>query len=275
MREVVHAYPDRVAFCVAQLCPVYCRYCFRKRRDDEQGLHYNRKIIENGINYIRSHKSIRDVLITGGDPFIAHDSSIEYLLKNLSAIPHVEVIRFGTRTPVSMPQRITESLVEILKKYHPVWLNTHFNSLDELSPESCAALKKLADAGIPLGNQTVLLNGVNDTTEQILELCKGLVKNRVRPYYLFYPHMVEGTKHLRVHYKKGIEIIKGLRGNLSGFAIPTYVMDTPTGKVPLGYNHILSEDGNDLILEDLRGEIWREPDACKKPLTWKEEDSFL
>ena len=266
VKEVVQAYPDRVAFCVSNLCPVYCRYCFRKRRDEEEGLHYNRKIIEEGVNYIASNENIRDVLITGGDPFIASDQTIENLLEKIRAIPHVEIIRFGTRTPVAMPQRITDDLVGILKKYHPLWLNTHFNTEEELTPEACEALRKLADAGIPLGNQAVLLRGVNDSTEKMLALCRKLIRNRVRPYYIFYPHMIEGTEHLRVHYKKGIEILKGMRGKISGFGIPQYILDTPSGKVPLGYNHILEEDGKDLILEDLNGKSWREIDALHPPL---------
>ncbi len=266
VKEVVQAYPDRVAFCVSNLCPVYCRYCFRKRRDEEEGLHYNRKIIEEGVNYIASNENIRDVLITGGDPFIASDQTIENLLEKIRAIPHVEVIRFGTRTPVAMPQRITDDLVGILKKYHPLWLNTHFNTEEELTPEACEALRKLADAGIPLGNQTVLLRGVNDSTEKMLRLCRKLIRNRVRPYYIFYPHMIEGTEHLRVHYKKGIEILKGMRGKISGFGIPQYILDTPSGKISLSHNHILKEDGKDLILEDLNGNPWREIDALHPPL---------
>ena len=261
VKEVVRAYPDRVAFCVAQLCPVYCRYCYRKRRDEETGLHYNRKIIENGIKYIASQPEIKDVLITGGDPFIANDESIEDLLKKLRAIPHVEIIRFGTRTPVAMPQRITDKFVNILKKYHPIWLNTHFNHHEELTEESCEALNKLANAGIPLGNQSVLLKGVNDNVESMKLLCQKLIRNRIRPYYIFFPHMIEGTEHLRVHYKKGIEIVRGLRGKISGFGIPNYIIDTPSGKLPISYNHIIKEEGNDLILEDLNGKPWREVDA--------------
>ena len=263
VREVVHVYPDRVAFCVAQLCPVYCRYCFRKRRDDEEGLHFNRSIIQRGIEYIKSNKSIRDVLITGGDPFIASDSAIENLLERIREIPHVEVIRFGTRTPVTLPYRVTKKLANILAKYHPVWVNTHFNSAMELTSEAKMALANLADAGIPLGNQAVLLKGVNDTNESMLELCRALIRNRVRPYYIFHAHMIAGTEHLRVPVNKGLEIMKFLRGRISGFGIPTFAVDTPNGKIPLLPNHILGVDGNDLILEDTRGEIHREPNAWK------------
>lgn len=258
VKEVVHVYPDRVAFCVAQLCPVYCRYCFRKRRDEEQGLHFNRKIIERGIEYIKNTPAIKDVLVTGGDPFIASNEAIESLLKKLREIEHVEVIRFGTRTPVTLPYRVTEELANILAKYHPIWVNTHFNCAEELTPEAAAAIDNLTSAGIPVGNQAVLLKGVNDSSEKMMELCRSLVRHRVRPYYVFHPHTIEGTSHLRVPVKKGLEIMKSLRGNLSGYAIPTYALDTPSGKVPLNHNHILGFDGDDLILEDVRGEIWRE-----------------
>lgn len=263
VREVVHVYPDRVAFCVAQLCPVYCRYCFRKRRDDEEGLHFNRGIIDRGVSYIASNPSIRDVLITGGDPFIASDQAIENLLERLRAIPHVEVIRFGTRTPVTLPYRVTANLARILAKFHPVWVNTHFNCASELTPEAELALANLANAGVPIGNQAVLLKGVNDSPETMLELCRALIRNRVRPYYIFHAHMIAGTEHLRVPVNKGLEIMKYLRGRISGFGIPTYALDTPNGKIPLLPNHILGVDGTDLILEDTRGEIHREPDAWK------------
>ena len=193
----MHLYPDRVAFCVAMLCPVYCRYCYRKRRDKEQGLHYNRSIIERGLKYIRSNTAIRDVLITGGDPWIASDSSIEGLLQELRSISHVGIIRFGTRTPVALPYRVTESFAKMLSKYHPIWVNTHFNAAEELTPEAKLAVKQLVDNGIPVGNQSVLLKGVNDTEETMGELLWQLVLSRIRPYYVFHPHLVEGTAHLR------------------------------------------------------------------------------
>jgi lysine 2,3-aminomutase len=263
VKEVVHVYPDRVAFCVAQLCPVYCRYCFRKRRDEEDGLHFNKKIVDKGIEYIKSQPSIRDVLITGGDPFIASDTAIDNLLKRIREIDHVEVIRFGTRTPVTLPYRVTKRLAGIISKYHPVWLNTHFNCAEEITPEAELALKNLADAGISIGNQAVLLKGINDSEEKMMDLCRKLIKNRVRPYYVFHAHLIAGTEHLRVPVNKGLEIMKSLRGNISGFGIPTYALDTPSGKIPIVPNHILGVDGTDLILEDIRGEIWREPDAWK------------
>lgn len=259
IKEVVHVYKDRIAWCIAQLCPVYCRYCFRKRRDNETGLHFNPKIIEQGLEYISSNKNIRDVLITGGDPFITHDHTIENLLKRLREIPHVEIIRFGTRTPVSLPYRITENLADILAKYHPIWINTHFNSAQELTPESTAAIDTLLKRGIPVGNQSVFLKNVNDSVEQIRALVTGLVKIRVRPYYIYHPQIVEGTEHLRIPIEKGLDIMRNLRGSTTGFANPQYVLDTPTGKIPLSPNHVIARDGENVILEQLTTEAWAEP----------------
>ncbi len=262
--EVVHVYPDRVAFCVAMLCPVYCRYCYRKRRDEEEGLHYNRNVIEKGLAYIRSNPAIRDVLITGGDPLIASDSAIEKLLIALRAIPHVEIIRIGTRTPVTLPYRITDNLVKILERFHPLWLNTHFNCKEELTPEALFAVDRLLKAGIPVGNQSVLLKGVNDSPEDMLALCQSLIRGRIRPYYVFHPHLVAGTEHLRVSLARGLKIMKSLRGKISGFGIPSYIMDTPSGKIPLGHPYVLGQDGEDLLLEDLHGAIWREKGAFRE-----------
>lgn len=258
VQEVVHLYPDRVAFCVAHICPVYCRYCFRKRRGEETGLHFNRKVISRGLEYIASNSSIRDVLITGGDPFIANDGSILSLLEKIRKIKHVEIVRFGTRTPVALPYRITDEFCKKLAKYHPIWVNTHFNCAEEITPEAEVALAYLVNHGFPVGNQAVLLKGVNDSTSAQIKLSQKLTKARVRPYYLFHPHNVEGTEHLRVSVKRGLEIMKEMRGNISGFAIPTYALDTPSGKIPLLPDHVLGIDGQDLILEGLRGDIWRE-----------------
>lgn len=258
VKEVVHVYPDRVAFCVAQLCPVYCRYCYRKRRDDETGLHFNREIINRGIEYIKSNPAIRDVLITGGDSFIASDSAIENLLERIRSIPHVDIIRFGTRTPVTLPYRVTKKLAKTIAKYHPVYVNTHFNCAEELTPEAQVAISNLVNEGIPVGNQAVLLRGVNDSSSKMLELCRALLRARVRPYYVFHPHFVEGTEHLRIDLRRGMSIMKSLRGNITGFGIPLYILDTPSGKIPINHNYILKEDGQDLVVETIRGEIWRE-----------------
>ena len=263
VKEVVHVYPDRVAFCVAQICPVYCRYCFRKRRDEESGLHFNRKIVSRGIEYIRSNPAIRDVLITGGDPFLASDDALDQLLSDIKSIPHVEIIRFGTRTPVTLPYRVTKKLANILAKHHPVWVNTHFNHPAEITPEAQLAVENLVNAGIPVGNQSVFLKGVNDDEIVMKELSTQLLKSRVRPYYVFHPHNVDGTEHLRFSVDRGLEIMKSLRGKITGFGIPTYALDTPSGKIPLQHNHILGRDGDDLILEGLHGEVWREKGVLK------------
>jgi lysine 2,3-aminomutase len=267
VKEVVHVYRDRVAFCVAQLCPVYCRYCFRKRRDDEIGLHFNPKIVDAGVKYISENKEIRDVLITGGDPLIAQDGTLENLLRKLRDIPHVEIIRIGTRVPVTLPYRITEELADMLSQFHPLWINTHFNCAEELTPESAAAIDTLLSRGIPIGNQSVLLAGVNDTPERLKSLLEGLVKMRVRPYYLYQAQTVEGTAHLRVPIEKGLDLMRSLRGNTTGFAIPQYVLDTPTGKIPLSPNHVLGRADDDVVLLDLKRKTWREINPIKDYVT--------
>lgn len=258
VKEVVHVYKDRVAFCVAQLCPVYCRYCFRKRRDAEVGLHFNPKIVDQGIEYIASNPEIRDVLITGGDPLIAQDATLENLLTRLRAIPHVQILRIGTRVPVTLPYRITEELADLLARFHPLWINTHFNCPEELTPEATAAIDTLLSRGIPVGNQSVLLAGVNDSTERLKALLEGLVRMRVRPYYLYQAQTVEGTAHLRVPIEKGLDLMRSLRGNTTGFAIPQYILDTPTGKIPLSPNQIVGRDQNDVVVIDIKQNHWRE-----------------
>ena len=257
--EVVHVYPDRVAFCVAQLCPVYCRYCFRKRRDAQKGLHFNPRIVDAGVDYIARHPSIRDVLLTGGDPLVAHDGQILGLVARLRALPNVEIIRIGTRVPVTLPYRITPDLAEGLAAHHPVWINTHFNCAEEVTPEAAAAADTLLSHGIPVGNQTVLLAGINDSSAAMKALCEALIRIRVRPYYLYHPQLLSGTAHLRVPIEKGLDIMRSLRGTTTGFAIPTYVLDTPHGKQPLTPQHIVGRDGNDILVATRKGGIWREP----------------
>lgn len=264
VKEVVQVYKDRVAFCVAQLCPVYCRYCFRKRRDEEVGLHFNPKIIDAGIEYIAGNSDIRDVLLTGGDPLVAHDSSIENVLKRLRAIPHVEIIRIGSRVPVTLPYRITDKLADMLAEYHPFWLNTHFNCPEELTPEAAQAIDKLLRRGIPVGNQSVLLRGVNDEYERLKGLLEGLVRMRVRPYYLYQAQIVEGTEHMRVPVEQGLDLMRKLRGNTSGFAIPQYVLDTPSGKIPISPNFVQGRSGDAVVFDSLRaGESWSEPNPLE------------
>jgi lysine 2,3-aminomutase len=260
VREVVHVYPDRVAFCVAQLCPVYCRYCFRKRRDEETGLHFNPRIIDAGLNYIRSNPSIRDVLLTGGDPLVAHDESILKVVAALRQIPHVEIVRIGTRVPVTLPYRITKELAEGLAAHHPLWINTHFNCVEEVTPDAAAAVDTLLRAGIPVGNQSVLLRGVNDSLEKMKALNEALVRIRVRPYYIYHPQIVAGTEHLRVPIEKGLDIMRGLRGRTSGFAIPQYILDTPYGKLPLTPQNVIGRTGDNVHLRTNDGaNVWSEP----------------
>jgi lysine 2,3-aminomutase len=267
VKEVVHVYRDRVAFCVAQLCPVYCRYCFRKRRDDEVGLHFNPKIVDAGVKYISENREIRDVLVTGGDPLIAQDGTLENLLRQLRNIPHVEIIRIGTRVPVTLPYRVTEELADMLAQFHPLWINTHFNCPEELTPEAAAAIDTLLSRGIPVGNQSVLLAGVNDSPERLKALLEGLVRIRVRPYYLYQAQTVEGTAHLRVPIEKGLDLMRSLRGNTTGFAIPQYVLDTPTGKIPLSPNHVIGRTEDDVLLLDLKKNPWREPNPIDDYVT--------
>ncbi len=256
--EVVHVYPDRVAFCVAQLCPIYCRFCFRKRRDAEQGLHFNRTIIKRGLAYIRANSRIKDVLLTGGDPLIASDHALDNLLQQVRAIPHVEIIRIGTRTPVTLPYRLTTALAQILAKYHPLWINTHFNCVQELTPEACQAVSILLQHGIPIGNQTVLLKGVNDSVSKMEQLLRALVRARIRPYYLFHPHLVSGTQHLRLPLSVGLHIMRALQGRVSGLALPRYMLDTAAGKIPLQHQYLLQHDSHSAVVENMHGELWRE-----------------
>jgi lysine 2,3-aminomutase len=250
---------------------VYCRYCFRKRRDEEVGLHFNKTIVDAGIAYIASNSRIRDVLITGGDPLIANDATLENLLSRLRAIPHVEILRIGTRVPVTLPYRVTPELAKMLAKYHPIWVNTHFNCAEEITPEATAAVDTLLREGIPVGNQAVLLKGVNDTPERLKALVEGLVRIRARPYYIYQAQIVEGTGHLRVPVEKGLDLMRSLRGNTTGFAIPQYVLDTPFGKVPLSPNHVVGRQGDEVVVETNGGKLWGEPNPLgtyepKRPL---------
>lgn len=258
MPAIVHRYPDRVLFLVTLECSTYCRHCTRKRKVGDKSAAITAEDIRNGIEYIRQHEEVRDVLISGGDPFTLNDETLDWILGSVRAIPHVEVIRIGTRTPVVMPQRITESLVGILKKYHPLWINTHFNHPKEITTESEKALARLADAGIPLGNQTVLLKGVNDSPEILKELFHLLVKNRVRPYYLYHCDYSRGIQHFRTSVRRGIEILEKLIGYTSGFAIPLYVIDVAGGggKIPLLPNYCIAESENGMILRNFEGNIY-------------------
>ncbi|MCY6957223.1 lysine 2,3-aminomutase [Clostridium brassicae] len=267
---VTHRYPDRVLLHISNVCAMYCRHCTRKRKVGDIDCIPDKETIKKGIDYIKNTPQVRDVLLSGGDPFLLSDEYLEWILKEVSSIPHVEVIRIGTRTPVVLPYRITDNLVNMLKKYHPLWINTHFNHPREITKSSRNALKKLADAGIPLGNQSVLLAGVNDCPHIMKRLVQKLVQNRVRPYYIYQCDMSEGLSHFRTPIGKGIEIMESLRGHTSGFAIPTFVVDAPGGggKIPVMPNYLVSWSHNKVILRNYEGVIttYKEPDSYKANL---------
>jgi len=264
---ITHRYPDRVLFHISNLCSMYCRHCTRKRKVGDKDSIPDKNEILKGIEYIQNTPSVRDVLLSGGDPLMLPDEYLDWVLTELNAIPHVEVVRIGTRMPVVLPYRITDELVEILKKHHPLWINTHFNHPREITNSSSEALRKLADAGIPLGNQTVLLSGVNDCPRIMKRLVHKLVQNRVRPYYLYQCDLSEGLSHFRTPVGKGIEIIESLIGHTSGFAVPTYVIDAPGGggKIPVMPNYLISWSTNKVILRNYEGVItaYKEPDEYK------------
>lgn len=264
---ITHRYPDRVLFHVSNVCAMYCRHCTRKRKvGDIDGIP-SKEDLKAGIEYIKRTPVVRDVLISGGDPFLLPDEMIDWILGELNKIEHVEVIRIGTRTPVVLPYRITDQLVEILKKHGVIWINTHFNHPKEITPASKIALKKLAYAGIPLGNQSVLLADVNDCARIMKRLVHALVQNRVRPYYIYQCDLSEGLEHFRTPVGKGIEIMENLRGHTSGFAVPTFVIDAPGGggKIPVMPNYVLSYSTNKIILRNYEGVIttYREPSGYK------------
>jgi lysine 2,3-aminomutase len=246
---LVHRYPDRVLFLVSEMCAMYCRYCTRSRLVGDGARTLNTETYDAAFDYIRSNKKIRDVLISGGDPLMLADSLLEYIIKNVKAIPHVEFVRIGTRMPVSLPQRITPALVAMLKKYGP-WISLHFSHPREITPRVKAACGMLADAGIPLGSQTVLLKGINDTPAVMRKLMHELLKIRVRPYYIYQCDPIIGSKHFRTPVAAGIKIMQKLRGFTTGYAVPTYVIDAPGGggKVPVSPNYIVSyQDGKCVI----------------------------
>ncbi|TCK87992.1 L-lysine 2,3-aminomutase [Natranaerovirga hydrolytica] len=287
---ITHRYPDRVLFHISNVCSMYCRHCTRKRKVGDVDHIPNKDILLEGIAYIKEHPQVRDVLLSGGDPLMLDDDYLDWVLTQIRAIPHVEVIRIGTRMPVVLPYRITDELVDMIKKHHPVWINTHFNHPKEFTNASKRALAKLADGGIPLGNQSVLLAGVNDCPRIMKKLVHTLVKNRVRPYYLYQCDLSEGLTHFRTPVGKGIEIMESLIGHTSGFAVPTYVIDAPGGggKIPVMPNYIVSWSTNKVVLRNYEGVIttYKEPDSyesifcdrkcndCKLPLKLDEGQEF-
>ncbi|NCO52782.1 MAG: lysine 2,3-aminomutase [Deltaproteobacteria bacterium] len=265
---MTHRYPDRVLFHISNVCAMYCRHCTRKRKVGDVDSIPDRDQIRQGLDYIRNTPEVRDVLLSGGDPLMLSDSYLDWILTELGQIAHVQVVRIGSRMPVVLPYRITDELVTMLKKHQPLWLNTHFNHPREITSSSRAALAKLADAGIPLGNQSVLLAGVNDCPRIMKSLVHKLVENRVRPYYLYQCDLSEGLGHFRTPVGKGIEIMESLRGHTSGFAVPTYVVDAPGGggKIPLNPNYLISLSTNKVVLRNYEGVIttYQEPDSYEQ-----------
>lgn len=257
VKGLTHRYPDRVLFLITDCCAAYCRHCTRRRMVGQTDNALPRAQIDACIEYIRNHPEVRDVLVSGGDVFMQSDDMLEYVISRLRAIEHVEIIRLGTRTPVVMPQRITPALCDMLKKYHPVWVNVHFNHPDEITPEAAQACAMLADAGIPLGNQSVLLKGVNDCVHVMKKLVNELVKIRVRPYYIYACDLSLGLSHFRTPVSKGIEIIEALRGHTSGYCVPTFVVDAPGGggKIPVMPNYVLSQAPGKVVLRNFEGVI--------------------
>lgn len=252
---LVHRYPDRVLMLVTTQCASYCRYCTRSRIVGDPGAQFSRRDFDRQIEYIANTPQVRDVLLSGGDPLTVPQRVLEDLLRRLRAIPHLEIVRIGTRVPVFLPQRITPDLVEMLRQFHPLWMNIHFNHAREVTPEVSTALARLADAGIPLGSQTVLLAGVNDCPNVQKELYQKLVRNRVRPYYLYQCDLVHGAGHFRTPVAVGLEIMEALRGHTSGYAVPTYVIDAPGGggKVPIMPNYVLSQSVDRVVVRNYEG----------------------
>lgn len=254
---LTHRYPDRVLFLITDMCSMYCRHCTRRRFAGQKDAAAPKDNIDKAIEYIAKTPQIRDVLLSGGDALLVSDRTLEDIIRRLREIPHVEIIRIGSRVPVVLPQRITEDLVNMLKKYHPIWLNTHFNHPNEITEESAQACAMLANAGIPLGNQSVLLRGINDCAHVMKDLVHKLVMIRVRPYYIYQCDLSQGLSHFRTPVSKGIEIIESLRGHTSGFAVPTFVVDAPGGggKTPVMPQYVISQVPGKIILRNFEGVI--------------------
>jgi lysine 2,3-aminomutase len=262
---LVHRYRDRALLMATTMCSMYCRHCTRKRVAGYQESCIDVSQLNAITSYLRAHPEVKDVIISGGDPMTMSTSLLERILASVRSVPSVDIIRIGTRVPVVLPQRITNELTQMLSKYHPLWINTHFNHPNEITPESAAACARLANAGLPIGNQSVLLRGINDSPHVIEELCRGLVKMRVRPYYLFQCDLVRGVEHFRTPVSRGIEIMEYLRGRLSGLAIPTYVVDTPHGggKIPVLPNYIVSSSPTHTVFRNYEGMIVNYPEPME------------
>lgn len=264
VKNLIHNYPGKVAFCVTSECAIYCRYCLRKRMVGDSSFMMRKDELQEAIDYIAATPQIRDVLLTGGDPLILGERQLAWILEKLRAIPHVEIVRIGSRLPVVNPFRITEELCALLAEHHPVWLNTHFNHPKELTPDVAAATDRLSRAGVPVGNQTVLLRGINDDVRTMKALVEGLVAMRIRPYYIYHAQLIGGTAHFRTSIESGMALMKQLRGHTTGFAVPEYVLDTPFGKIPLTRDYVLGRAGDYVVMESTRGKLWAEPNPLNQ-----------
>lgn len=260
--NLVHRYPDRVLFLTTSQCGLYCRFCTRKRKVGDASK-INMRELESAFKYLQEHTEVTDVILSGGDPLMLTDTVLEKILKRLRAISHIQIIRLGTKMPCVLPQRITPQLCEMLKKYHPIYVNTHFNHPWEITPESKKACEMLADAGCPVGNQAVLLKGINDDPGVMKELMKGLLAMRVRPYYIYQADLTKGANHFRTPIDVGLEIMDKLRGHISGLAVPYFVIDAPGGggKIPLLPEYVLARDDDKIILRNFRNEVFEYPEV--------------
>ncbi len=274
---LVHRYPDRVLFLVNNMCASYCRFCTRKRLTGLPNEVLPKQQIEQSLAYLRGHPEVRDVLVSGGDPLTMSDKNLEFVVSRLREIPSIEIIRFGTKMPMFLPMRITDDLVKMLAKYHPVWINTHFNHPKELTPESRAACARIVNAGIPLGNQTVLLRGVNSSPRIVKELMHQLVRNRLRPYYLFQCDNEEGLEHFRTPVETGIEIMESLRGWTTGFAVPTFVIDLPGGggKAPVAPNYVNALTQHKAMMRNFEGRAFQYPQPTQTDCTVRYESKWF
>ena len=259
---LTHRYPDKVLFLITDQCGMYCRHCTRRRLAGQTDQERDKKATDAVIKYIEEHDEIRDVLLSGGDPLLVSDEKLEDIISRLQNIDHVDIVRIGSRTPCTLPQRITPELCDMLKKHHPIWLNTHFNHPKEITPESKKAVEMLADAGIPVGNQSVLLKGINDCPTIMKKLVQDLVKIRCRPYYFYQCDMSKGIEHFRTSVAKGIEISEALRGHTSGFAVPTFILDAPGGggKIPLAPQYLISMSDKRVVVRNYEGGTFQYPE---------------
>src|SRR5216110_2974053 len=273
---LVHRYPDRVLFLVTDRCASYCRYCTRSRLVSNASGYDFHPDFEHQIDYVRRHPEIRDVLLSGGDPLLLSDDKLEFLLRELRTIPHVEFLRIGSRIPIFLPQRITPALCAMLRKYHPLFISIHSNHPRELTTEVRDALGRLADAGIPLGNQSVLLKHVNDDASVMKALVQKLLMCRVKPYYLYQCDLISGSAHLRTSVRKGLEIMEGLRGHTTGYAVPQYVIDAPGGggKVPINPEYVLYHDNEKIVIRNYEGKIFEYPEAAGNKPRYKPSEDF-